>query len=74
MRLTSSVKELDAILQKLIKFEPGIIPGRKMRQKRWLVSMAMRITSCEVWARCNNGNNGSHYKNEKIKPFKSLSG
>jgi hypothetical protein len=25
MRLTSSVKELEAILQKLIKFEPGLI-------------------------------------------------
>jgi hypothetical protein len=29
MRLTSSVKELEAILQKLIKFEPGKNPERK---------------------------------------------
>jgi hypothetical protein len=28
MRLTSSVKELEAILQKLIKFEPGLNPER----------------------------------------------
>ena len=25
MRLTSSVKELEAILQKLIKYEPGLV-------------------------------------------------
>ena len=45
MRLTSSVKELEAILQKLIKFEPGLNPDRKMRQKNEMASMAMRITS-----------------------------
>ena len=43
MRLTSSVKELEAILQKLIKIDhfikPGINPDRKMRQ-RWFVGDA----------------------------------
>jgi hypothetical protein len=34
MPLTSQIKKLEGFLQKLIKFEPGIIPGRKMRQKR----------------------------------------
>ncbi len=31
MPLTSQIKELGAILQKLIKFEPGLNPDRKMR-------------------------------------------
>jgi hypothetical protein len=59
MRLTSSVKELEVILQKLTKSEPGLILVNNDNEKH-LVLMAMRITSDEVWARCNNGNNGSH--------------
>ena len=33
MRLTSSVKELEAILQKLIKSEPGLIPVNSDNEK-----------------------------------------
>jgi hypothetical protein len=33
MRLTSSVKELEAILQKLIKSEPGLIPVNNDNEK-----------------------------------------
>ena len=40
MRLTSSVKEIGAILQKLIK--TWINPGRKMRQNE-MASLAMRM-------------------------------
>ena len=46
MRLTSSVKELEAILQKLIKFEPGLIQIYKNNEHlRWLASMAMLMSS-----------------------------
>jgi hypothetical protein len=41
MRLTSSVKELEAILQKLIKFEPGLIQIDDNNEH--LALMAMRI-------------------------------
>ena len=43
MLLTSSVKELEAILQKLIKSEPGLILVHKNDYKHWLKLMAMRI-------------------------------
>ena len=43
MLLTSQIKELGAILQKLIKFEPGTIPGRKMRQMNGLLAMRMNF-------------------------------
>ena len=67
MRLTSSVKELEAILQKLIKFEPGLIQIDYNNEH--LALMAMRIdsfNSCErletfgsvrMKARNGNGNN-----------------
>jgi hypothetical protein len=45
MRLTSSVKELEAILQKLIKWTillTWISPGRQMRQNE-MASLAMRM-------------------------------
>ncbi len=58
MRLTSLVKELEAILQKLINSEPGLVNNDD--EKHLMTLMAMRITSDEVWAGCNNGNNGSH--------------
>ncbi len=42
MRLTSSVKELEAILQKLTKSEPGLVNNDD--EKHWyLALMAMRM-------------------------------
>ena len=60
MRLTSQIKELGAILQKLIKFEPGLNPDRKMRQIEmdwccWRCGCP-RTWGLRGWARCNNGN------------------
>ncbi len=43
MRLTSSVKELEAILQKLIKSEPGLVNNDD--EKHLLALMAMRMPS-----------------------------
>jgi hypothetical protein len=42
MRLTSSVKELGAILQKLIKYEPGLIQVDD-NEKHEMALMAMRM-------------------------------
>ena len=44
MRLTSSVKELEAILQKLIKSEPGLIQINDY-EKHEMASLAMRMPS-----------------------------
>ncbi len=43
MRLTSSVKELEAILQKLIKSEPGLIQIDD-NNKHEMASLAMRMS------------------------------
>ena len=46
MRLTSQIKELGAILQKLIKYEPGRIEViHDYKHLKWLASMAMRMPS-----------------------------
>ena len=46
MPLSSQIKELGAILQKLIKFEPGLIQTNKNdKHLNWLASMAMRMSS-----------------------------
>ncbi len=42
MRLTSSFKELEAILQKLIKFEPGLVNNDDEKHLE-LALMAMRM-------------------------------
>jgi hypothetical protein len=56
MRLTSSVKELEAILQKLIKFEPGLIQIDKnnehLRWRRWRCGCP-RTWGRRGWARCS---------------------
>ena len=44
MRLTSSVKELEAILQKLIKSEPGLV-NINDNEKHEMASLAMRMPS-----------------------------
>jgi len=73
MRLTSSVKELEAILQKLIKFEPGLNPERNWL---WLAMRIDSFNSCErletfgpVRMEARNGNNFvlSRTGNEKKK-------
>ena len=72
MRLTSSVKELEAILQKLIKSEPGLVNNDDEKHLMTLMAMRMNFlrsrglgatTETMVLTR----------KNEKIKPFESLS-
>ena len=46
MPLTSQIKELGAILQKLIKYEPGRIEViHDYKHLKWLASMAMRMSS-----------------------------
>ena len=63
MPLSSQIKELGAILQKLIKFEPGLILVNKDDEKQLLALMAMRmswLSRDRGWARGNNGNKGSH--------------
>ena len=44
MPLTSQIKELGAILQKLIKFEPGLIQTNE-NNEHLMASMAMRMSS-----------------------------
>ena len=57
MPLTSQIKKLEGFLQKLIKFEPGIIPGRNETRNDGLALLAMRMNFLtKSWARCNNGN------------------
>ena len=81
MPLTSQIKKLEGFLQKLIKFEPGIIPGRKMRQKtidwrRWRCGCP-RTCGLRGWARCSGAKRNSEtnfmfsqeLENEKKKPF-----
>ena len=73
MRLTSSVKELEVILQKLTKSEPGLILVNNDNEKH-LVLMAMRITSDEVVGSVQQQNERNcsftrTRKNEKIKLF-----
>jgi len=73
--LASSVKELEAILQKLIKSEPGLIPVDKNDEKHLVALMAMRINFYEEVVgsvQQRNERNCSFTrtgKNEKIKPF-----
>ena len=46
MPLSSQIKELGAILQKLIKYEPGRIEViHDYKHLKWLASMAMRMSS-----------------------------
>jgi hypothetical protein len=44
MLLTSQIKELDAILQKLIKFKPGLV-NNDYEKHLELASLAMRMPS-----------------------------
>ncbi len=72
MLLTSQIKELDAILQKLIKFEPGLIQIDKNDEH--LVDGDADELLAKSWARCSNETNRKlflhkNWKNEKIKPF-----
>jgi hypothetical protein len=43
MRLTSSVKELEAILQKLIKSEPGLVNNDDEKHLKKLMAMRMNL-------------------------------
>jgi hypothetical protein len=63
--LTNTVKELEENLdfgiQKLIKSEPGLILVHKNDEKHLVgVDGDADELLAKSWARCNNGNNGSH--------------
>ena len=72
MLLTSQIKELDAILQKLIKFEPGLVNNDD--EKHLKVDGDADELLAKSWARCINETKRNCSftrtgKNEKIKPF-----
>ena len=54
--LTSQIKELDAILQKLIKYEPGLILVNINDEKHLVDGDADELLA-KSWARCSNETN-----------------
>ena len=79
MRPTSSVKELEAILQKLIKSEPGLIQINDY-EKHEMASLAMRMPSdlgsLGLGSVQQTNENCSFTRTRKMRKsrFKSLSG
>ena len=67
MPLASSVKELEVILQKLTKSEPGLILVNNDNEKHEMASLAMRMTSCEVVGSVQQRNGNENVLSQELK-------